>query len=174
MKLRFLPAAGVLVVASLAVTACNSTQTSALPAATGTSQSSAQTAAAPATTATAAAPGATATAPATAKTAPVTTAAATGAGTPAASAPSTQDQFASALAAWKRAAAAPMAVMNTYFAQAATDLKQADYPGYDKAASELTYLAGLPVTNVPQAQQAQAHADTQDLDAFFGTPGLLS
>ncbi|MGH3168170.1 MAG: hypothetical protein ACRDN0_20090 [Trebonia sp.] len=69
---------------------------------------------------------------------------------------------------------APAATMDSYLAQAADDLKKANYSGYDTATSELIYLASLPATNVTSAQQARAHADTQALDTFFGTPGLMA
>jgi hypothetical protein len=38
----------------------------------------------------------------------------------------------------------------------------------------MTYLAQLPATNDTSAQTANARADTQALDSFFGTPGLMS
>ncbi|MBO0804374.1 MAG: hypothetical protein J2P25_15030 [Nocardiopsaceae bacterium] len=87
---------------------------------------------------------------------------------------STSDGFSKALTAWKAAAKAPEATMNTYLQQAASDLKAAGNSSYDTAISELTYLAGLPATNLTSGQQAQARADEKNLDTFFGTPGLMS
>ena len=85
-----------------------------------------------------------------------------------------QVAFARALAAWKKAAAAPAATMNQYLQQAADDLRAADNPGYGTAIAELTYLAHLPATNDTATQRATAQSDVRALDTFFGTPGLLS
>jgi hypothetical protein len=82
--------------------------------------------------------------------------------------------FANALAAWKSAAAAPAATMNTFLVQAADDLKASGNPKYQAAINELTYLASLPATNDTATQRATAKSDAQALDIFFGTPGLLS
>ncbi|HEY4463074.1 MAG TPA: hypothetical protein VGN41_10470 [Streptosporangiaceae bacterium] len=64
--------------------------------------------------------------------------------------------------------------MNSYLFRAADDLRASSRPGYRPAINDLTYLAQLPLTNDTPAQQAQAHADLQALDSFFGTPGLMS
>jgi hypothetical protein len=80
--------------------------------------------------------------------------------------------FSKALTAWKAADAAPVATMNAYLQQAASDLKAAGNPSYDRVISELVYLAGLPATDLTSAQVAQAKSDEKDLDRFFGTPGL--
>jgi hypothetical protein len=64
--------------------------------------------------------------------------------------------------------------LNTFLLQAADDLKASGNPSYQTAIKELTYLANLPATNDTPAQRANAHTDAQALDAFFGTPGLLS
>jgi hypothetical protein len=85
-----------------------------------------------------------------------------------------QAGFASALAAWKSAAAAPAATMNTYLQRAADDLRASGNSSYKTATTELTYLAQLPATNDTPAQQAKARSYVQALDSFFGTPGLLS
>ncbi len=91
-----------------------------------------------------------------------------------ASAPAAKSgEFSKALTAWKAAAAAPEATINTYLQQAASDLKAAGNSSYGTAISELTYLAGLPATDLTSAQVAQAKSDEKDLDKFFGTPGLL-
>lgn len=81
-------------------------------------------------------------------------------------------EFAKALGAWKAADAAPVASINVYLQQAASDLKAAGNPSYDRAIRELVNLSGLPATDLTSAQQAQAKSDEKDLDAFFGTPGL--
>lgn len=80
--------------------------------------------------------------------------------------------FSRALAAWKAASNANAAMMGTYFQQAASDLKESGNSSYSKYISELEYLISLPNTDVPAPQRAQAHADAEDLDKFFGTPGL--
>lgn len=80
--------------------------------------------------------------------------------------------FSKALAAWKASSNANAAMMGTYFQQAASDLKESGNSSYSKYVSELEYLVSLPNTDVPAAQRAQAHADAEDLDKFFGTPGL--
>lgn len=85
----------------------------------------------------------------------------------------TDDGFSKALTAWKAAAAAPTAMMNTYLQQAATDLKASGNSSYNAAISELAYLASLPATGLSSAQVAQAQSDEKELDKFFGTPGLL-
>jgi hypothetical protein len=82
--------------------------------------------------------------------------------------------FSKALTAWKAAASAPQAFMNTYFQQAASDLKESGNSSYDTAVSELTYMASLPDSSLTSAQQAQAHTDSGNLDTFFGTPGLMA
>lgn len=81
-------------------------------------------------------------------------------------------EFSQALTAWKAADAAPVATMNAYLQQAASDLKAAGNPSYDRAIGELVYLASLPATDLASAQVAQAKSDEKDLDGFFGTPGL--
>jgi hypothetical protein len=85
-----------------------------------------------------------------------------------------QADFGHALAAWKGAAAAPMASMNTYLEQAADDLRAAGDSGYDTAISQLTNLLDLPPTDDTPTQQAKAQSDVKALDSFFGTPGLMS
>jgi hypothetical protein len=74
----------------------------------------------------------------------------------------------------KEAAAAPSATMATYLHKSAEELKGGTCTGYGKAEGELSYLVSLPATDVSSAQTAQAQADVQALDGFFGTPGLLS
>lgn len=81
-------------------------------------------------------------------------------------------EFSKALTAWKAADAAPVATMNAYLQQAASDLKAAGNPSYDRAIGELVYLASLPATDLASPQVAQAKSDEKDLDGFFGTPGL--
>ena len=167
MKLRFLPFAGILLAASLTVAACGA-QGGSPTAAPSTRQASVA---------------ASSTAPAdTAATAPVSSPSATAGHSsgqsvspaPPASAPAKHAGFASALAAWKNAAAAPAATMNEYLQRAADDLRAAGDSGYGSAIAELTYLAHLPATNDTATQQANARSDVQALDNFFGTPGLLS
>jgi hypothetical protein len=58
--------------------------------------------------------------------------------------------------------------------QAAKDLRSANDTSYNTAISQLTYLATVPDSNVPAAQQAKAESDAKALDTFFGTPGLNS
>jgi hypothetical protein len=82
--------------------------------------------------------------------------------------------FSKALTAWKAAASAPQASLNTYLQQAESDLKESGNSSYDTAVSELSSLASLPNTSLTSAQQAQAHTDSENLDTFFGTPGLMS
>ncbi len=129
--------------------------------------------AAPVTSASAPAPGTAADSPS----APAVSASATevtgSAAKPSASAPPAKSvEFSKALTAWKAADAAPVATINAYLQQAASDLKAAGNPSYDRAISELVYLAGLPATDLASAQAAQAKSDEKDLDGFFGTPGL--
>lgn len=81
-------------------------------------------------------------------------------------------EFSKALTAWKAADAAPVATMNAYLQQAASDLKAAGNPSYNRAVGELVYLASLPATDLASPQVAQAKSDEKDLDGFFGTPGL--
>lgn len=81
-------------------------------------------------------------------------------------------EFSKALTAWKAADATPVATMNAYLQQAASDLKAAGNPSYDRAIGELVYLASLPATDLASPQVAQAKSDEKDLDGFFGTPGL--
>jgi hypothetical protein len=64
--------------------------------------------------------------------------------------------------------------MNSDLLKAAGDLRGSGSSSYGAAISDLTYLASLPATNVPSAQEAKAQADVKALDRFFGTPGLLS
>jgi hypothetical protein len=160
-KLRFLPVTGVLVATILTVAACGSAGSSAPAAAPSTQQTVTATAAASASTAP----------PSTGTTAP-----ASSASTPAPSASASADQaeFASALAAWKNAAAANAATMGMYLQQAADDLRAADNASYSTAINQLTYLEHLPATNDTPTQQANAHTDVKALDSFFGTPGLMS
>jgi hypothetical protein len=82
--------------------------------------------------------------------------------------------FNAALAQWKLAADAPLAMIDTYFLRAAKDLRGTDDPSYATAISQLTYLGNVPDSNVPAAQQAKAESDAKALDTFFGTPGLNS
>ena len=82
-----------------------------------------------------------------------------------------QGALAAARNVWKHAAQAPLAMVNTYYMQAASDLRKADDPSYRTAISELTYLANLPDSNDTSAQQATAETDQTALDSFFGTPG---
>jgi hypothetical protein len=145
-KLGFLPVTGVLLATILSVAACGPSTTAADTGAT-----------APASSATAGDSPGQAMSP-----------------TPSASAPAGQAAFAGALAQWKSAAAANAATMNMYLLQAADDLRGSGYPGSGTAVDQLTYLASLPPTNNTPAQQANAHADVQALDSFFGTPGLMS
>lgn len=86
----------------------------------------------------------------------------------------TAGAFSAARTAWKTAATVPEASMNAYLEQAASDLRATGNRGYDSAISELNDLASLPLTSLTPAQQARRHSDTQKLDAFFGTPGLIS
>ncbi|HSZ43028.1 MAG TPA: hypothetical protein VK817_23955 [Trebonia sp.] len=85
-----------------------------------------------------------------------------------------QTGFAAALAQWKQASNAPLAMVDSYFLQAGKDLRGADDPGYSTAIGQLTYLSNVPDSNVPPAQQAKAESDAKALDTFFGTPGLNS
>jgi hypothetical protein len=154
---------GVAFAASLTVGACSTTQASNPAAVPGTGQASQASSTAGSASA--------ATAPAgTGTTAP----AASSSAVPPASAKAQQDGFASAATAWKSAAGAPAATMNTFLQRAADDLKASGNPGYQTAIDELTYLAQLPATNVTSAQRANAQSDVKDLDNFFGTPGQLS
>jgi hypothetical protein len=84
-----------------------------------------------------------------------------------------QAGFANALANWKFAARTSAAEMNNYLLRAANDLRASNRPSYDTAINDLTYLGHLPATNDTPEQQANAHADVQALDRFFGTPGLM-
>jgi hypothetical protein len=164
MKLRFLPFAGILLAASLTVAACGSSQSSSSAAARATRQASpARSSTAPADTA--------ATAPASS---PSGTAGDSSGQPVSASSPANDAGFASALAAWKNAAAAPAATMNQYLQQAADDLHATGNSGYRTAIAELTYLANLPATNDTAKQRANAQSDVRALDTFFKTPGLLA
>ena len=165
MRPRFLPFAVILLAASLTVAACGTGEGSHPAAAPGTGQASSLTPTAPAS----------ATAADTAATAQKSDS--PGQSVPPASpaSPSAkQAEFASALAAWKNAAAAPAATMNQYLQQAADDLRAAGNSGYGTAVAELIYLAHLPATNDTATQRANARSDVRALDTFFGTPGLLS
>ena len=164
MKPRFLPLAGILLAASLTLAACGVAQGGSPAAAPSTRQASLAVPADTAATAPASSPSGTA-------------ADSSGQSVPPASpaSPSAkQAEFASALAAWKNAAAAPAATMNQYLQQAADDLRAAGNSGYGTAIAELTYLAHLPATNDTAAQRANARSHVRALDTFFGTPGLLS
>lgn len=155
MKVRFLPSAGILLAASLTVAACGAAQGGSPAAAPGTRQAS--------STAD------------TAATAPASSSSGQSVSPASPASPSAkQAGFASALAAWKNAAAAPAATMNEYLQQAADDLRAAGNSGYGTAIAELTYLAHLPATNDTATQRANARSDVRALDTFFGTPGLLS
>lgn len=168
MRLRLLPFALILLAIGLTVAACGGAQGTPPAAAPTTAQaSSAPSSTAPADVA--------ATAPAGSPSGP----AGVSSGQPVAPAspaspPARDAGFASALAAWKDAAAAPAAIMNEYLQQAADDLLKARNSSYRTAIAELTYLAHLPATNDTATQRATAQSDVRALDTFFGTPGLLS
>jgi hypothetical protein len=163
-KLHYLPVAGALVAASLTVAACGTGNGASPAAAPKSTQPASGSPSAARTSAPAGPDGAAATA------VPATSA---GSASSAASA-GDRSGFASALAAWKAAANAPSATMNDDFQRAADDLRASGGSGYGAAISELTYLASLPATNVPAAQESTAQADVKALDKFFGTPGLLA
>ena len=158
MTLRFLPAIGVVLAASLTVAACGAAG-GGHPTAHSTGQASSMAAAASASTT------------------PADTGATVPAGSPSTMADETPGKrvspapperaFASARAAWKSAAAAPAVTINTYLLQAADDLRSSGNSGYRTAINDLTYLANLPATNDTPAQQAQARSDVQALDGFF-------
>lgn len=164
MKLRFLPFAGILLAAGLTVAACGAAQGGSPAAAPGTRQASSTVPADTAATAPASSPSGTAGDSSGQSVSPASPA----------SPSAKQAGFASALAAWKNAAAAPAATMNEYLQQAADDLRAAGNPAYGTAIAELTYLAHLPATNDTAAQRANARSDVRALDTFFGTSGLLS
>lgn len=168
MKLRFLPFAGILLAAGLTVAACGAAQGGSPAAAPGTRQaSSTPSSTAPADTA--------ATAPASSPSGRAGDSSGQSVSPASPASPSAkQAGFASALAAWKNAAAAPAATMNEYLQRAADDLRAAGSSGYGTAIAELTYLAHLPATNDTATQRANAQSDVRALDTFFGTPGLLS
>lgn len=105
----------------------------------------------------------------TAASAASSTASAASSATPAST--SGQGALAAARNLWKQSAQAPLAMVNTYYMQAASDLRKADDPSYRTAISELTYLGDLPDSNDTSAQQATAESDQTALDSFFGTPG---
>lgn len=85
-----------------------------------------------------------------------------------------KEAYATALAAWKQAARAPMATVNTYVARAGAALKGASDPAYVDASAELIELSDLPLHGLTGEQQATASKDATDLDRFFGTPGLMA
>lgn len=164
MKLRFLPFSGILLAAGLTVAACGAAQSGSPAADPATRQASST---APTDTA--------ATAPARSPSGTAGDSSGQSASPASPASPSAkQAGFASALAAWKNAAAAPAAAMNEHLQQAADDLRSAGNSGYGTAVAELTYLAHLPATNDTAAQRANAQSDVRALDTFFGTPGLLS
>jgi hypothetical protein len=83
-----------------------------------------------------------------------------------------------ARAQWKQGAGAVSAQQGAYWLKAASDLQAGadtdggDTSGYPQAINELTDLASLPDAQQTPAQNAQYHQDIDDLNAFFGTPGL--
>lgn len=85
-----------------------------------------------------------------------------------------------AKAQWKQGAGAVSAQQGAYWLKAASDLQAGedtddrDTSGYPQAINELTDLASLPDAQQTPAQNAQYHQDIDDLNAFFGTPGLYS
>jgi hypothetical protein len=85
-----------------------------------------------------------------------------------------------AQAQWKQGAGAVSAQQGAYWLKAASDLQAGedtdgrDTSGYPQAINELTDLASLPDAQQTPAQNAQYHQDIDDLNAFFGTPGLYS
>ena len=85
-----------------------------------------------------------------------------------------------AQAQWKQGAGAVSAQQGAYWLKAASDLQAGedtddrDTSGYPQAINELTDLASLPDAQQTPAQNAQYHKDIDDLNAFFGTPGLYS
>jgi hypothetical protein len=164
MRLRFLPFAGILLAAGLTVAACGAAQGGSPAADPGTRQASSTAPADTAATAPASSPSGTAGDSSGQSVSPASPA----------SPSAKQAGFASALAAWKNAAAAPAATMNEYLQQAADDLRAAGNSGYGTAIAELTYLAHLPATNDTATQRANARSDVRALDTFFRTPGLLS
>jgi hypothetical protein len=80
---------------------------------------------------------------------------------------------------WEFGAASSSAAEGARWVAAAKDLKEAPAAkgppgksGYGRAASELLQLAALPDAMQTPAQQDEAKADFQALNAFFGTNGL--
>lgn len=89
-------------------------------------------------------------------------------------------EFIEAQNLWKAGADAISAVQGAYWTEAAGLLENAansaapGSTGFAAAAQHLTQLAALPDADETSAQQAEAHTDLSDLNAFFGTPGLYS
>lgn len=173
MKASFLPVTGILLAAGLATAACGSAASVTAAPASAAPSTALDSPSDPVTSAPA--PSASATsATASPASSPATASPSASAPGGSATAPSAKSgEFSKALTAWKAAAASPVATMNTYLQQAASDLKAAGNPAYSTAISELTYLASLPATDLTSAQVAQAQSDEKDLDKFFGTPGLM-
>lgn len=86
--------------------------------------------------------------------------------------------FTSAKQQWIQGASAISADQSQYLLQAATDLTGAvagagvDAASYQTAIAQLKQLASLPETSDTPAQKAEAQADVQALNAFFGTTDL--
>jgi len=93
---------------------------------------------------------------------------------------STTHFYAKARTQWTQGASAISAQEGLYWSKAASDLQagentdSGDTSGYPKAIDELKNLAALPDAQQTPAQNAQYHTDIDDLNAFFGTPGLYS
>jgi hypothetical protein len=88
--------------------------------------------------------------------------------------------YADAKQQWKKGATAISAQQGLYWSKAASDLHSGigtdpgDTSGYQKRIDELKELISLPDAQQTPAQNAQYHADIDDLNTFFGTPGLYS
>lgn len=173
---RLLPTRRVLVAMgisalSLALVACGTT-----PKTASASSSNASThprkkssSAVPTTTTTTVAP-TTTTVPPTTTTVPPTTTTTVPVTTPA---QSTAD-FAAARAAWIGSGSVDSAEQDIYYQRAELDLQAADIntTAYDNAINSLMNLVSLPNSGTTPAQQQEAAADFNDLDAFFGgSPG---
>jgi hypothetical protein len=178
-KLQYLPLAGAIAAACLAVTACGPQSSAAAEANTNSSASvSASSSTAASTASTPSASGSATATPVPATATPVAATPAAGAPaaatpTPVSAAPAANPEFTSARTAWQQAGNAPAATMNTYIQQAEIDLKKSSGSGYVTAESQLAYLASLPATNVSSSQEAKAQQYVKALDIFFATPGEL-
>jgi hypothetical protein len=89
--------------------------------------------------------------------------------------------FAGALQEWRTAvcdSAAQQSGDSGDWANAADILQQAqpqyagNPSGYIAAINELKDIASIPETDTTPAQQVEFQSDAEELDAFFGTPGL--